>query len=133
MVAVLAFGMTSAQTNPKQVPPVQPEPPRADIEVKDKAKTDTEIQNDINRQGMGVPVQPRKDEIKMHGHVKSTPDADRVKDTVATTKKIEKLKKEIRTDKVILFCRNQKNGNQAQPDPNRRDKELRERQKRQLP
>ncbi|AWH85170.1 hypothetical protein HYN59_08555 [Flavobacterium album] len=91
LAAVFAFGIASAQTEPKTVKPMQPEPPKT-TDVKDKAKEDAEIQNDVNKDPEDAIV-PRKDELKTRDHVKSTPDPKTVKDTVATKKKMRKSKK----------------------------------------
>lgn len=85
LAAVLAFGIASAQTEPK---PVKREPAKTNSET-DKAKKDAEIQSNI----LGDTVQARKDEIKTRDHVKSTPDPDRKRDSVAAKKKVKKMMK----------------------------------------
>jgi hypothetical protein len=92
LAAMLMFGIASAQTGPTTTRPVQPEAPKTGMEEKDKVKKDAEIQNDVN-QDPEKKVVPKKDELKTRDHVKSTPDPDKKKDTVATTKKVRKAKK----------------------------------------
>lgn len=90
--AMLAFGIASAQTDPKQPqqPQAPPETPKTDIQP--KSLEDAEIQNDAVSNNPKKPgeLQPRKDEIKTQGHVKSTPKADKEKDTTKTVKKSKK-------------------------------------------
>ncbi|HYD90135.1 MAG TPA: hypothetical protein VEA37_01450 [Flavobacterium sp.] len=90
--AVLAFGIASAQTDPKQPqqPQAPPETPKADI--KPKSLEDAEIQNDAVSNNPKKPgeVQPRKDELKTQGHVKSTLHTEGVQDTVRPVKKAKK-------------------------------------------
>jgi hypothetical protein len=101
MAAILTIGIASAQTDPKQVPqppqtpstPLPPPPPKT--EIKDKPVKDAEIQNDAvtkqpKKQGE---IQPRKDELKTQGHVKSTSQPATVNDTVKAVKKNAKTKK----------------------------------------
>lgn len=100
MAAIFTIGIASAQTDPKQVPqspqtPSTPLPPPK-TEIKDKPIKDAEIQNDaVNKQPKKQgEVQPRKDELKTQGHVKSTPMPTTVSDTVKAVKKTSKSKKE---------------------------------------
>ena len=87
-VAILAFGMASAQTDPKQVPQTtaSPQNPATTTPEMNKSQTDAELQNDVmQRQNeQGEVIQSRKAEVKTD-HIKATPDVERVRDTVKTT------------------------------------------------
>lgn len=95
--AVLSFGIASAQTDPKQPPqapdtpptPVTTDMPPADADQKDPNAQTTVIEKSVKRDK----VQPRKTELKTRDHVKSTPDSERVRDTVKTQRKTKRTKK----------------------------------------
>jgi hypothetical protein len=91
LAAMLVFGIASAQTEPKQQP-AQPQPVNV-TDDKDKAKKDAEIQNDVNHPNRGNEIVPRKDEIKTRDHVKSSPDTDKVKDTITVKRANKKATK----------------------------------------
>lgn len=91
LAAVLTFGIASAQTEPKSTKPLQPEVQKT-TDVKDKAKEDAEMQNDVNKDPEASVV-PKKDELKTRDHVKSTPKTDGMQDTVSSKKKMKKDKK----------------------------------------
>lgn len=90
--AMLAFSITSAQTDPEQPqqPQAPPETPKTDIQP--KTLKDAEIQNDAVSNNPKKPgeAQPRKDELKTQGHVKSTLHTEEAKDTVRAVKKPKK-------------------------------------------
>lgn len=90
--AILTMGIASAQTDPKQPAQVPQTPPPPKTELKAKQVKDAEIQKDaVTKQPKKEgEVQPLKDEMKTHDHVKST---SKVKDTIKTVKKITKSKK----------------------------------------
>ena len=94
--AMLAFGIASAQTDPKQPPQPQapPETPKTDIQP--KSLEDAEIQNDAVSNNPKKPgeVQPRKDEIKTQNHVKATPRPETVKDTAKAVKPKKKKRQQ---------------------------------------
>lgn len=93
MAAILTIGVAAAQTEPRQVPqpPTTPLPPPK-TEIKDKPVKDEEIQKDgvTKEPKMQGEVQPRKDELKTQGHIKSTPNPSTVNDTVKPVKKVKK-------------------------------------------
>jgi hypothetical protein len=94
-VALLAFGIASAQTEPK-TPSVAPTPPAQPVTPEEKkAQADANMQNQVpatseQRKKMDG-AQSRKDELKTQDHVKSTPDPETVKN--------EKDKKAVRKSK----------------------------------
>lgn len=102
LAAIFTVGIAAAQTDPKdtrqvpqppQIPSTPPPLPKTDI--KDKPIKDEEIQRDgVTRESkMPGEVQPRKDELKTQGHVKSTPKPSTVNDTVKPVKKTKKTKR----------------------------------------
>lgn len=93
--AVLTFGIASAQIPPSQPQQTQPDPVTTKKDAENKAKKDANVQNDRldpTRAPEGNEVQPRKDELKTRGHVKSTPDPAITKDTI-NSKKNKTVKK----------------------------------------
>ena len=90
--AVLAFGIASAQTDPKQPPTPQAPPETPKTDIPQKSVGDAEIQNDAVSNNPKKPgeVQPRKDELKTQDHVKSTPQPETVTDTAKVVKKRNK-------------------------------------------
>ena len=93
MAAMLTIGVAAAQTNPNQPPQPSTTPlPPPKTELKEKPVKDEKILNDgVTKQpNMQGEIQPRKDEIKTQGHVKSTPKLSTNNDTV---KPVEKVKK----------------------------------------
>lgn len=96
-IAMLAFGIASAQTDPK-TPPVAPTPPSPQVTPEEKkANADANVQNQIpqtseQRREMDG-AQPRKDELKTRDHVKSTPDPEAVKNNSEDKKMTKKSKR----------------------------------------
>lgn len=92
IIALMAFGIASAQTEPKTPPP-----PPAPKEL--KANTDADTQNQIpqtteQRRNLDG-ADSRKTELKTRGHIKSTyPNIGKDKDTVDRNRKVEKTKTE---------------------------------------
>lgn len=92
----MAFGMASAQTQPKTplTPPTPPTPPK---EL--KANTDADTQNQVpqtteQRRNLDG-AESRKAELKTRGHIKSTyPNIGKDKDTIDRNRKTEKAKTE---------------------------------------
>ncbi|MGV3461186.1 MAG: hypothetical protein ACO1N9_12110 [Flavobacterium sp.] len=94
-IAMLAFGIASAQTDPK-TPPTSPTPPSPQVTADDKKANDATMQDQVpatseQRKKMDG-AQPRKDELKTQDHVKSTPDPETVK-TENDRKAVKKSKK----------------------------------------
>lgn len=102
LAAIFTMGIAAAQTDPKD-PKQMPQPPQApstpltppQTDSKQKAVKDQEIQRDgVTREPkMPGEVQPRKDELKTQGHVKSTPKPSAVSDTVKPGKQSKKVKR----------------------------------------
>lgn len=88
--AVLAFGLAHAQTDPQQVKPETKKTPNTETDVMKENEKDMQIRPDaVSKQQKPTNpdgTQPRKDEIITNDHVKSTPNPERVKDTVAPKK-----------------------------------------------
>lgn len=96
-IAMLAFGIASAQTDPK-TPPTAPTPPSPQVTPEDKKANDATM-NQVpatseQRKKMDG-AQPRKDELKTQDHVKSTPDPEAVKSD--NDKKMDKKSKKKKT------------------------------------
>ncbi|WP_159800073.1 hypothetical protein [Flavobacterium sp. MK4S-17] len=92
--AMLAFGIAAAQTEP-EVNEKPENPASTTPAVMEKAKENSKLKRDIvNRQTTeDAKVKPRKSQLRTRKHLKSTPDADRVGDTVkkrTVRKKTEK-------------------------------------------
>lgn len=96
-IAMLAFGIASAQTEPK-TPPVAPTPPSPQVTPEEKkANADANMQNQIpqnSQQRMEMDgAQPRKDVLKTQDHVKSTPDPEAVKNNSSDVKTEKRSKR----------------------------------------
>ncbi len=86
--AVLCFGLANAQTPVKEVleepkNPAKNTTPKVIEEVKEEAEIKRDV---INKEDKDLDIQPRKDQIRTREHVKSTPVAERVTDTVIEKK-----------------------------------------------
>lgn len=82
-MALLAFGIASAQNDSPTPPPATaPAMQQMTPEIK-KEKTDAKSQNQVpatsEQRKMRDGAQPRKDELKTQDHVKSTPDTNAAK------------------------------------------------------
>jgi hypothetical protein len=102
LAAIFTMGIAAAQTDPKdpkqvlqppQTPSTPLPPPKTDI--KQKVVKDEVIQRDgvTNEPKMQGEVQPRKDELKTQGHVKSTPKPSTVNDTVKSVKQSKRARR----------------------------------------